>query len=113
MFSVCYYNLFTRQRNLKSPERISKIKPFIDIYSWKSNNFSPEEQDYKTFETNNKSIALNFLQVSENVNSPQKISHLYKSEFNKLREKKVILLMINDNEKQQYLAVKNLHALFF
>ena len=48
----------------------------------------------------NKSIALNMLQVQENVNSPQeKISHLYKSEYNKSRENEVILLMINDNEK--------------
>ena len=61
---------------------------------------------------NNKPIALNILQVNE-----QKISHLYKSEFNKTREKQVILLMINDNEcnfleKQHYLAVKKLNGIF-
>ena len=47
---------------------------------------------------NNKSIALNIVQVNE-----QKISYLYKSEFNKIREKQVILLMITDHnflEKQ-------------
>ena len=61
---------------------------------------------------NNKSIALNILQVQENVNPTQeKISHLYKSEHNKSRENEVILLMINDNEKQHYLAVKKLNAL--
>ena len=38
---------------------------------------------------NNKSIALNILQRNE-----QKISYLYKSEFNKTREKQVIF--IND-----------------
>ena len=75
-------------------------------------NFPPEEQDYKTFEMNNKSIALNILQVNE-----QKISDLPKSEFNKTREKQVILLMINDNEcnsleKQHYLAVKKLNISF-
>ena len=43
---------------------------------------------------NNKSIALNILQINE-----QKISHFYKSEFNKTREDKVILLMINESEK--------------
>ena len=60
-----------------------------------------------TLEMNNKLIALNILQVNE-----QKISHLYKSEFNKTREKQVILLMLNDNEKQHYLAVKRLNSLF-
>ena len=52
---------------------------------------------------NNKSIALNILQA----NNEQKISHFYNSEFNKTRENKVILLMINDNE----FFVKNLNAL--
>ena len=57
---------------------------------------------------NNKSIALYILQVNK-----QKISPLYKSEFNKTREKQVILLVINDNEKQDYLAVKKLNVFFF
>ena len=55
----------------------------------------------------NKSIALNILQINE-----QKISHFYKSDFNKTREKQVVLLMINDREKQHYLAVKSLNGLF-
>ena len=90
-----------------NPERISKIKPFINNLNWESINLSLEEQDYKTFGMNNKSIAL---PVNE-----QKISHLYKSEFNKIREKQVILLMITDDnfpEKQHYLAVKRLNGLF-
>ena len=89
-----------------NPEKIPKIKPFINSLNWENINFPPEEQDYKTFEMNNKSIALNILQVNE-----QKISHFYKSEFNKTREKQVILLMINDDEKQHCLAVKKLNAL--
>ena len=57
---------------------------------------------------NNKSIALSILQVNE-----QKIrmNLTSKSEFNKTRENKVILLMINDNEKQHYLALKKLNCL--
>ena len=55
---------------------------------------------------NNKSIALNVLQEAD-----KKISHFYKSEFNKTREDKVISLMINDNEKQHYLAAKRLNGL--
>ena len=53
---------------------------------------------------NNKSFALNILQF----NNQQKISHLYKSEHNKTRENKVILLIL---ENKQYVAVKNLNAL--
>ena len=41
----------------------------------------------------------------------KKISHFYKSEFNNTRENKFILLMISDNEKQHYLAVKKLNGL--
>ena len=44
---------------------------------------------------NNNSIALNILQHSD-----KKISHFCKSEFNKTREKQVILLIITDGEKQ-------------
>ena len=55
---------------------------------------------------NNKSIALNILQVNE-----QKISHYYMSEFNKTREKQVTLLIISDGQKQHYLFVKNLNSL--
>ena len=46
---------------------------------------------------NNKSVALNVLQANE-----QKISHLYKSEFNKTREKQVILLILPNDQKKYY-----------
>ena len=90
-----------------NPERISKIRPFINNLDWDDINFPPPEQDYKTLEMNNKSIALSVLHTQ----SDGKISHLYRSEFNKTREKQVILLMITDGQKQHYLAVKRLNAL--
>ena len=52
-------------------------------------------------------MALNVLHTQ----SDENISHLYKSEFNKAREKQVILLIISDNGKQHYVAVKNLNSL--
>ena len=55
---------------------------------------------------NNKSVALNVLQVNE-----QKISHYYKSEFNKTREKQSTLLILTDEQKQHNVAVKNLNSL--
>ena len=42
----------------------------------------------------------------------EKIRHAYKSKYNLTREKQVILLMITDGEKWNYLAVKSLSALF-
>ena len=72
--------------------RILKLKPFINNFNWENINFPPQEQDYKTFKMNNKSIALNILRLNE-----QNVSHLYKSEFNKTRGKQVILLILTDD----------------
>ena len=83
-----------------------KIKQYTNSFDWNNINFPPQEQDYKAFEMNNKSIAMNVLQEVE-----RKISHLCKSEFNKTRENHVILLILSDHQKQQYVAVKNLNAL--
>ena len=84
--------------------RVSKIRPYINNLNWENINFPPKEQDYNTLEINNKSITLNILQV----NNEQKISHLYKSEYNRTRENKVILLILED---KHYVAIKNLNSL--
>ena len=91
------------------PVRISKIKTFIDKYNWKEIDFPSTGKEWKTFESNNKSIALNILYVPYNT---EKITHAYKSKHNLTREDQVILLMITDGEKWHYLAVKSLSALF-
>ena len=47
-------------QNIKNnPERITKIKPFIDQYNWKEINSPSPKNDWNEFEKNNKSIALN------------------------------------------------------
>ena len=43
------------------PERISKIKSFIEQSNWKDINFPSNKKDYNEFEKNNKAIALNIL----------------------------------------------------
>ena len=78
------------------PDRISKIKPFIDHYNWNEIDFPSTGKDWKKFESNNKSIALNILYVPHNT---EKICHAYKSKYNLTRENQVILLMITDGEK--------------
>ena len=46
------------------PERISNLKPFIDQYDWKGINFPPkQEEDWKKFESDRKTISLNILFV--------------------------------------------------
>ena len=64
MLSV-YYNAALNHKEIKShPERISNLKPFINQYNWKEMNFpAPTSKDWKNFESNNKSIALNNLFV--------------------------------------------------
>ena len=44
-------------------QRISKLKPFINNYNWKDNEFPSHSKDWRKFEFNNKVIALNILYV--------------------------------------------------
>ena len=94
---------------VKDLQRISKIKPFIDQYNWKEIRFPSHKKDWKKFETNNKTIALNVLYVPHN---NEEIRHSYISKHNSTRASQVILLMITDVKKWHYLAVKKLSAVF-
>ena len=93
----------------KDPQRISKIKPFLDKYNWKETDFLSHSKEWKNFESNNKSIVLNILYV---LNNTEEIRHAYKSKYNLNRKNQIILLMITDGKKWHYLAVKSLLALF-
>ena len=84
------------ERIKDNPEKISKIKPFIDKYNRKEIDFPSHSKDWKKFESNNKSIALNILYVPHNT---EKIRRVYNSKYNLTRESQVILLMITDGEK--------------
>ena len=90
------------------PERISNLKSFINQYDWKGTNFLSQKEDWKKFESNNKSIALNILFVPYNA---ENIRLAYKSKHNFKRNNQVILLMITDGKKWHCLAVKSLSAL--
>ena len=45
----------------KNPQRISKLKPFIENYNWKDIEFPSHSKDWRKFEQNNESIGLNIL----------------------------------------------------
>ena len=72
--------------------------------------FSLHKRDWKNFEQNNKSTALNVLFSSKD---SEEITLLYKSEYNLERENKVLLLMINDDDKYYYFAVKSKLELYY
>ena len=97
-----------RDKIKKDPQRVSKIKPFIDKYNWNDIDFPFTGKDWKKFELNNESIALNILYVPHKTG---KIHLAYKSKHNLTREKQVILLMIPDGEKWHYTAVTRLSGL--
>ena len=78
------------------PERISKLKHYINNYDWHGLEFPAQASAWKKFEENNKSIALNILFVP---NGTKDIRLAYKSKYNSKREEKAILLMIGDVEK--------------
>ena len=107
----CFQYAVTLALNLDNidnhPERIPKIKPFINQYNWKDIDFPPTNKDWKKFELNNE-VALNILHIPHNT---RKIQVAYKSKNNSTCDKQVILLMITNGEKWHYLTVKNLPEL--
>ena len=61
------------------PEKISKLKPYINKYNWEGIEFPKGPKDWKNFERNNKTIALNKLFKKHNTET---ISVAYRSEYN-------------------------------
>ena len=61
------------------PERISNIKHFIDQYNWEGIEVPAGIKDWKRFERNNKTIALNILFIPQNTKT---INLAYKSKYN-------------------------------
>ena len=84
-----------------------KLNFFIDQHHWKDIEFPPTSKDWKKLEQNNET-ALNILYVPHNT---RKIQVAYKSKNNLTCDKQVILLMITNGEKWDYLTVKNLPGL--
>ena len=91
------------------PEIISNIKPFIAQYNWKGIDFPAGIKDWKKFERNNKTTALNILCIHANTKT---INLSYKSKYNRKRENQVALLMITIVEvnKWHYVALKSVRT---
>ena len=56
------------------PERVSNIKPFMNKYNQEGINYPSKTDDWKTFEKNNPTLALNILDVKEKEKLPAGIS---------------------------------------
>ena len=54
------------QKIKKDPQKISKLKPYINQYNWKAIKFLSDKENWKKFEENNKEVALNVLFVPHN-----------------------------------------------
>ena len=78
-----------------NPERISKLKPYINRYNWEGIEFPAGPKDWKKFERNNKANVLNTLFIPHNTKT---IKVAYRSEYNSNRKKQVLLSMITDGK---------------
>ena len=108
----CFQYAITAALNYQNidshPERISKLKPFIDNYNWDI-CLPAEHKDYSAFEKNNSDIAVNILYVPHNT---KQIRQAYISKHNNERDTHVNLLMITDGTGNwHYLAVKSISGL--
>ena len=78
----CFQYAVTLALNLdkikKDPQRVSKVKPFIENYNWEDIDFPSTSKDWKKFEYNNE-VALNILYVPYNI---KKINIAYKFKNN-------------------------------
>ena len=91
-------------QNIEShPERISNIKPFIDQYNWEGIEFLAGIKDWKKFEQNNNTIALNILFIPHNEKT---INLANESKYSRKRKTQVLLLMITNGEQWHYIALK-------
>ena len=92
-----------------NPQRISKLKPFVNRYNWKDIEFLSYSKYWRKFEQNNMSIALNILFIPYNT---KQIRPAYVSKYNNECDIQVNLLIVTDNNNNwHYLAVKGISGL--
>ena len=79
----------------RDPQKIAKTKPFINKYNWNGIKYPSKIDDWKTFEKNNSTTALNIFYIKE-----KEIYPAYISKHNSTRERQIILLMTSNEEKK-------------
>ena len=92
-----------------NPEKISKIKSYINNYNSKDIKFPAGQKDWKTFERDNKDIAVNTVSAHS---TEKKINLIRKSDYNRKRQNIIDLLIITDNlNNWHYFTIKNMKRL--
>ena len=71
----------------KNPQRIWKLKPYINKYNWEGIDFPAGSKEWQKFERNNKTVALNVLYIRHNTKT---INVAYISEYNNKRKSNFI-----------------------
>ena len=89
------------------PERISKLRSYVDRYNWNGIEFPTPSNQWSRFEKQNPEIALNVLVVEGELN----IRQGFISKHNSERPKCVDLLIVQDGVKKHYVVIKSLSAL--
>ena len=89
------------------PERIVNLTPFINRYDWNGITFPTQINQWSKFEKHNPAIALNILYIE----GERKVRQAFISKHNSTREKHVDLLIVQDNRKTHYTAIKRISAL--
>ena len=86
----CFQNALNDALNYqnieKNPQRISKTKSYVSKYNQEGTEFPAVSEDWKKFEQNNKTIALNILFVSCNTETTRVA---YRSKYTHKRKKQV------------------------
>ena len=89
------------------------LNRFIDQYNLEGIDIPSGIKDWRKFERNNKTIALNILYVTHNTKT---INLACKSKYNRKSENQVVLLLITNSkqsdefDKWHYIALKSVHT---
>ena len=89
------------------PERIVNLEPFINRYNWDGIMFPTQSNQWSKFEKQNPTVALNILYIE----GEKKVRQAFISKHNSTREKHADLLIVQDNRKTHYTAIKKLSRL--
>ena len=59
--------MLTHEEIQRDPQRITKIKTFINRYNWKEQNFKSREDDWKKIEKENLTVVLNIFYAQKDI----------------------------------------------
>ena len=87
-------------------ERISKLKPFINNYNWKDIEFPSHSKDWRKFECNNKTIALNILYALYNAKqaSTSKRNNEHDNKHDNTKQIRPAYISKHNNERHTHVS---------